>query len=53
MPVYSVDDDQTTVGEFLRKPSTSPPIQNADTRIRELINCHGESIHYTRSGTTY
>jgi len=49
MPVYSVDDDQITVGEFLRKPSTSPSIQNADTRIRELINCHG-IIHYTRSG---
>ncbi len=50
MPVYSVNDDQTTVGEFLRKPSTSPAIQNPDTRIPELINCHG-IIHYTRSGT--
>lgn len=50
MPVYSVNEDQTTVGEFLRKPSLTPPIENADTRVTDLINCQGV-VHYTRSGT--
>jgi hypothetical protein len=50
MPNYPVNQNQTTVGQFLRQASLNPPVQNANTRVPDLINCHGV-IHYTRSGT--
>jgi hypothetical protein len=49
MPVYNINQDKT-VGEFLRKPSLSPSIENPDKRIPELIKCQG-LVHYVRSGT--
>ncbi len=48
MPVYSVNQD-TTIGEFLRLPYLSPPIENPDARIGALISCQG-IVLYTRSG---
>jgi hypothetical protein len=50
MPTYPVNQNQTTAGQFLKQPSISPAIQNANTRVPELINCNGV-VHYTRSGT--
>lgn len=50
MPVYSVNQDQTTIGEFLRQPTLSPQIQNADTLVPALLDCQGV-VHYTRSGS--
>jgi hypothetical protein len=50
MPTYPVNQNQTSVGEFLRQRSISPRIQNPNTRVPELLQCHGV-VHYTRSGT--
>lgn len=49
MPIYSVNQDNTTVGKFLRQSNISPAVKNADTLVPELINCKGV-VHYTRSG---
>jgi len=50
MPTYPVNQNQTTAGQFLKQPAINPAIQNANTRVPELINCNGV-VHYTRSGT--
>lgn len=50
MPTYPINQNQTTVGNFLRQSSISPVVENADTRVPALINCQGV-VHYTRSGT--
>lgn len=49
MPVYTVNDDKTTVADFLKKSSISPALENPDTLVPALIKCEG-IIHYTRSG---
>ncbi len=52
MPTYPVriTTDSATVTAYLTAATLDPPIQNAATRVPQLIGCNGV-VHYTRSGT--